>query len=252
MSRPEKTLPVMNHGAKFAVLPALLLALAALVWAGSDVWKTKPFQQWDAADIKKIVTDSPWARVIRINAPWKSGQAGDSSGSASGLKHGQGSGGSDEDDDSSGPTQAAFIIRWVSSRTVRAAALRGTVLAGQLKQEDAEKQLAQRVDVYQVLVAGPDMRPFESTDETILKNNAELIARKTKQKIAPSKVQISRSSDGKKVQGIVFSFPKKSDTGESTISPDEKTVTFSCTAGAVKIETSFEISKMQDMQGRDL
>jgi hypothetical protein len=248
----SKTLALVNGRPRFAAIPVLLLVLAALVWAGSDPWKTKPFQQWDAADIKKIVTDSPWARVIRINAPWKSGQAADSSGSASGLKHGQGSGGSDDDDESSSPTQAAFIVRWVSSRTVRAAALRGAVLAGQLKEEEAERELAQPVEVYQVLVAGPDMKPFESADETILKNNTEFIAKKTKQKIAPSKVQISHSADGKKVQGVVFSFPRKSDTGESTISPDEKMVTFSCTVGAAKIEMSFDISKMQDMQGRDL
>ncbi len=239
----------MNSRAKLAAIPALLLVFAALVWAGSDPWKTKPFQQWDAADVKRIVTDSPWARVIRINAPWKSGQSGDSSGS--GLKHGQGSGGSDDDDDSS-PTQAAFIVRWVSSRTVRAAALRGAVLGGQLKEEEAERELAQQSDVYQVLVAGPDMKPFDSVDETMLKNNTELVAKKTKEKFAPSKVQISRSPDGKKIQGVVFSFPRKSETGESTIASDEKTVNFSCAAGTAKIETSFEISKMQDMQGRDL
>lgn len=249
MSRTKKTSAFVNNRGKFVAVPVFFLALAVLVCAGSDPWKTKPFQQWDAADVKRIVTDSPWARVIRINAPWKSGQAGDSSGS--GLKHGQGSGGSDEDDDSS-PTQAAFIVRWVSSRTVRAAALRGAVIGGQLKEEEAERELAQQTDVYQVLVAGPDMKPFDSVDETMLKNNTELVAKKTKEKIAPSKVQISRSPDGKKIQGVVFSFPKKSETGESTIAPDEKTVNFSCTAGPAKIEMSFDISKMQDMQGRDL
>lgn len=250
MYRALKTSAPVNVRLKLSAIPAFLLVLAALVWAGGDPWKSKPFQQWDAADVKRIVTDSPWARVIRINAPWKSGQAGDS-GSASGLKHGAGSG-SDDDDESSSPTQAAFLVRWVSSRTVRAAALRGAVLGGQLKQEEAERELAQPLDVYQVLLAGPDMKPFDAVDETMLKNNTELVAKKTKEKIAPAKVQISRSPDGKKIQGIVFSFPKKSETGESTIAPDEKTVNFSCIAGAAKIEMIFDISKMQDMQGRDL
>src|SRR5580704_11005578 len=56
------------------------LLLAALVWAGDDPWKAKPYQQWDAKDVRKVLDASPWARNVQVAAPWISaGDAGDAS-----------------------------------------------------------------------------------------------------------------------------------------------------------------------------
>jgi hypothetical protein len=143
-------------------------------------------------------------------------------------------------------------VRWVSSRTLQRAAARSAELAGQLKPEDAEKQLANLPDVYEVAVSGPDMRPFQSADEDTLKKSAVLVEKKTKQKISPTKVQVSRSADGTKVQAVAFIFPKKSDNGEPSIPEDEKGIDFNYDLNGAKIRASFDISKMQDNQGRDL
>jgi hypothetical protein len=35
--------------------------LVVLVWAG-DAWKDKAYQQWDKADLQKILNDSPGSR----------------------------------------------------------------------------------------------------------------------------------------------------------------------------------------------
>lgn len=240
------------------------LLLAALVWASGDPWKSKPYQQWDAKDVRKVLDASPWVRSVQVEAPWISADdAGDadSGGTSSqpapvrpGPNPRTGLGGSGADAGAGGPQTAVatYLVRWTSSRTVREAVLRNLILAGQMKEDAAAEQLAQPVETYEIVVAGPDMKPFQSVDEKILEHGAFLMDRKTKQKIAPSSVKIQNSEDGKKIQSIAFIFPKKSDSGISTIGADVKAVDFLCVVTNVKIEVSFDTSKMSDTLGRDL
>ena len=65
-------------------------------------------------------------------------------------------------------------------------------------------------------------------------------------------MKIQNSEDGKKIQSVAFFFPKKSDSGISTVAADEKVVDFQCVVTNVKIEASFDTSKMADTVGRDL
>lgn len=252
------------------LIGSVVMVLTAVVFAGNDPWKSKPYQQWDEKDVRKILGDSPWSKVIQVDATWKNRKdlsADDTSQPtttntppptakmgqsppASANPGGTPAGGAVDSGNSA--SQASFVVRWVSSRTLQRAAARSAELAGQLKPEDAEKQLANPPDVYEVAVIGPDMRPFQSADEDALKLSAALIDKKSKQKISPSKVEISRAADGKKVQALAFIFPKKAGDGEPAIPEDEKSVDFNCDINGAKIRASFDISKMQDNQGRDL
>jgi hypothetical protein len=250
------------------------LLTAALLFAGGDPWKSKPYQQWDDKDVKRILEDSPWAKIVKVDVTWKAGKdssTGDVGGPApatnqqvpagGGGKMGGGASpaapgtntpvaGAGDSGGSSG--QASFLVRWVSSKTVEKAVYRKAELAGTMKPEDAEKELAKNLDVYELVVFGPDMKPFQSADEDVLKASADLIVKKTKQKISPYKVEISRSPDGKKVTAVAFAFLRKAANGEPTIADDEKGVEFNCFVGGAKIRATFDISKMQDTQGRDL
>lgn len=262
---------------KVILVSSALLIVAALVFAGGDPWKAKPYQQWDDKDVKKILEDSPWAKVIQVDVNWKAskdngadmgGPAATNQPAPAGTNQpmatgGKTMGGSPATPAPSAPVagygdagsssgQAAFLVRWVSSRTVEKAVFRKSELAGQMKSEDAEKELAKQVDVYELVVFGPDMTPFKSADEDTLKTAAYLVDKKTKEKISPYKVQVTRSEDGTKVQAVAFAFPKKSTNGEPTIPDAEKDVEFSCFVGGAKIRASFDLSKMQDTQGRDL
>jgi hypothetical protein len=251
---------------KILLSGCVVLLLAALVWAGGDPWKSKPYQQWDAKDVRKVLDGSPWARSVQVEAPWLNGDAaagGTDGGSTSqpgparggqSPRTGPGGGGA-ADAASGGPQTAAlamFLVRWSSSRTIREAVIRNLVLAGQMSDDAAAQELAKPVDTYEIVVAGPDMKPFQSVDEKILQNGAFLIDRKTKQKVAPSGVKIQNSEDGKKIQSVAFFFPKKSDSGISTVAADEKIVDFLCVVTNVKIDASFDTSKMMDSLGRDL
>jgi hypothetical protein len=240
------------------------LLLAALVWAGDDPWKAKPYQQWDAKDVHKVLDSSPWARNVQVAAPWIStGDAGDApSGGVSSqagpptMRSAQapqpGASGAGDIGPGAQTATVTFVVRWASSRTVREALLRNAILAGQIHEDAAAQQLSQPVDTYEIVVAAPDMKPFQSVDEKILEHSAFLVDRKTKQKVAPTGVKIRNSDDGKKVESVAFFFPKKSDTGVATIAAEEKTVDFLCVVTNVKIEASFDVSKMSDTLGRDL
>ncbi len=246
---------------------AAILVAASLIWAAGDPWKSKPYQQWDSKDIQKIFNDSPWSRVLQVGNPVTvtHGPGGDSDmpGNSSNRNLVTRPGEDPHDRqtpaspntqavDSSAPAQSLYVFRWVSSRTIRAAALRKDVLSGQRKDDDIAKQVALPLDTYQILVAGTYMGAFQSADEARLKGVTFLQTKKKKEKIAPSEVKIERGPDGKSVQSVVFSFPKKTAAGEPTLSPDEKGADFSTAAGGQKIGTSFDFAKMEDLQGRDL
>jgi hypothetical protein len=130
--------------------------------------------------------------------------------------------------------------------------LRSAVLAGRMKEVDAEKQAALPLEVYQVMVAGQDMKPFQEADEKSLTEKTYLLTKKTKQKIAAVGAEFQRGPDGKTVQAVAFAFPRKTARGEETIASDEKNVEFYCSMAGTNFRASFEISKMDDARGRDL
>ena len=261
---------------KAILVSSAALIAAALVFAGGDPWKSKPYQQWDDKDVKRVLEDSPWAKIVQVDVTWKAGKDSSSgdigapapaanqqvpAGGGGGKTIGGGSSpaapaantpvaGAGDSGSSSG--EASFLVRWVSSRTVEKAVYRKAELAGTIKPEEAEKELAKNFDVYELVVFGPDMKPFQSADEDILKTSTGLILKKTKQKISPYKIEITRSPDGKKVTAVAFAFLRKAANGEPTIADDEKGVEFNCFVGGAKIRATFDISRMQDTQGRDL
>lgn len=247
---------------KLFLCGSFALLLAAMVWAGDDPWKAKPYQQWDAKDIRKVLDASPWARNVQVPAPWISaGDALDADGTRAASQPGPmrsaqapQPGGDRAGDLGSGAQTATvtFVVRWASSRTVREALVRSAILAGQIQEDAAAQQLAQPVETYEIVIAAPDMKPFQSVDEKILEHGTFLMDRKTKQKVVPTGVKILNSEDGKKVQSVAFFFPRKSDSGVATIGDDVKAVDFQCVVTNVKIEASFDASKMSDKLGRDL
>ena len=238
----------------------LVIGFAALLaWAGGDPWKSKPFQQWDEKDVRRILTDSPWAKPVQIHAPWMMDNSTASLGTPTSANQsrpigtlGGGAAAGPVIDPKQQIPLAAFVVRWFSARTIRTAGLRGLVLSGQLKQDDAEKQAAQEPGAYQVLIAGPDMTPFDSADEKSLKSDAFLVTKKSKQRIQAIAVDVQKSPDRKSAKAVIYSFPIKSAGGESTINADEKIVDFLCTIGGAKVQATFDLSKMEDKQGRDL
>ena len=249
-----------------------VVLLAGNVFAG-DPWKDKSFKQWDEKDVRRVLMDSPWAKEVRVNAPWRGsggpGMAPSGPAAAGGGGYGESatggmpmggapsSGRASEADQEAGSPQAVFVVRWVSSRAVREAMARGAVLRG-TPEAEAEQIIAQDVPEYVLVVLGRDMTPFAKADENALKEKSYLLMKKTKAKFAPTRVKIQypRSSPDQAagasgISAVVFYFAKKTPTGEPALAADEKSAEFVCDVGGAQIKTNFELQKMAGPQGPD-
>jgi len=88
--------------------------------------------------------------------------------------------------------------------------------------------------------------------EATLKENSYLLAKSSKQRINSNHVELVRTTDGKRIKGVIFHFPKKTPTSQPIFSPDEKDLRFISRVGAVEINASFDLRKMVDKEGLDL
>lgn len=263
-----KSVPASKSGRMPALLGLLasVFILASLASAGGDPWKSKPYQQWDDKDIEKVVRFSPWSRTVVIEATWEplnDSELAAVNGTTPGATVGtQGSGGAKGGTSTALPSEhstartrgedASFSVYWMSSRTMRAAMARKSVLHAGKDPAEADKFVNQSLDTYVVLLQCDDMAPFMRNDEKFFQSRASLIVKSTKQKIDPSQVAFQRDKDGKKVVGVLFTFPKKGPNGEETISPQEKGVEFDCKIGNSLLKAPFEPQKMDDAKGSDL
>lgn len=237
-----------------AIIFALLLALP--LWAG-DPWKDKSYKDWDEKDVRKILNDSPWSKKIQVGGGIHPSLEPPEGGAN--VAGGGGEGGGEDEDEAKGASNekededeaAVFLVRWASSRTIREAWVRGQVLGGRIPQADIEKRLPPPNDDYQLILFGPKMSLFEKSDEAALKARTYLSTKKSKQKVASSQVEIVRSSDGKKINGLIFHFPKQAGPGQPLITSDEKELKFVTRAGDAEIKASFDPQKMVDSQGPD-
>ncbi|HKT67822.1 MAG TPA: hypothetical protein VJP83_00230, partial [Terriglobales bacterium] len=114
---------------------ALAMLLSASAW-GRDPWKDKNFNNWDANDVRKILYDSPWSkRVSRTTLQAQEGPAEDVSGVDMMDTH------SKEAEAGGDTQQTVFVVRWVSSRTLREAWTRSLVLQKQISAESVDQHL---------------------------------------------------------------------------------------------------------------
>lgn len=239
------------------------LAFVAIALASDPPWKGKPYDQWTDKDLEKIFTDSPWARIATVTRTWapltsKEGAASDPAGGAQpnspmpGGRPGGPGGGTAPSGAGGSPSgdELRFNVYWASSRTMRAASARKSVLHGE-KDLDVAKYANEPQEEYQVVVQSEDMAPFVRHDESFYQANSFLDVKKTKQKISPSHVRYERDEKGL-VGAAVFFFPKKTASGELTLPSDEKNVEFNCKIEGSRLRVNFDPQKMLDSQGPSL
>lgn len=249
---------------KFIGVIAAGMLIAAAVFA-SDAWKDKDFQNWDQKDVQKILTDSPWAKKFEggggagtargggapnmqsMGGPGMGGGVADSPGHS---ENSSGGGGGGQQRQGRGQGQQMILtITWNSSRTVREAMARKQELAGTLP-DVARKGLSEDPSDYGVEVTGANIMAFGRIQQDTLKAHTYLMPKAAKEKVAPANIVIQRGPDGRPA-GIIFQFAKKTDSGEPTIAPNEKSVEFFTQAGSTAVKVQFDISKMTDKHGAD-
>jgi hypothetical protein len=232
---------------------AVALFLAIDLWAG-DPWRQKSNKVWNENDVRKILNESPWAKRIEVeggqmtHTSFAAHEEGATREGDAGEEAERGGGRGDENERG----RITLVIRWVSSRTLRQAWVRGEVLKKRISETDTAKFLPLPSDDSQLLIVGPDMSLFEKLDADTLQANTFLLRTKSKQRISPSTVQIVRLPDGKGIKGIVFHFPKKLLASPSTLPIDDSDLKFVIQAGTTEIKASFDLQKMVDNDGIDL
>lgn len=221
----------------------LVLLLAVSAWA-RDPWKDKSYKNWDASDVRKILYDSPWSkRITRTALEAPDAPAEDVSGvDMMGTHSREAQAGGDTQ-------QAVFVVRWVSSRTLREAWARSLVLQKQISPESVDQHLPPAPGEFLLAVVGPSMAAFEHADEATLKSKSYLAV--SKQKISPGRVELDRARDGK-ISGVVFHFPRADSAGRPLIAGNEKNVRFVERGAATGFEADFNPRQMVDSQGPDL
>lgn len=237
------------------VFAALVLGVSLAAFP-SDPWKDKDYKTWTAEEVQKILWESPWVRMVEVSAPWLKGptphvlmpMATDCNGrpdmSRSERTPASWATGSTE-------SIVVYQVTWQSARTVRSAKFRQASLCGRADMERGDDILDQEQDNYVVVVNSPDMTPFESIDDDAWGKNSYLFFKKTGKKIAPDSVVPLRYGS-KAIHSLTFKFPKKSESGEPLLTPDEREIEFASQAGKFSLRTRFQVQKMMVKDKPDL
>jgi len=258
LHHPNQSLNFGSAKATAAFIFASLVFLAVAL-ASDPPWKGKPYDQWTDKDLEKIFTDSPWARIGTVTRTWapltsKEGAGGGAQPTSPmpGARPGGPGGvappsGSDAGAAATGD-ELRFNVYWASSRIMRAASARKSVLHGGKQDVDVAKYAGEPQEEYQIVVQSEDMAPFVRHDESFYQANSFLDVKKTKQKISPSHVRYESDEKGL-VAAAVFSFPKKTAAGEPTVPSGEKNVEFNCKIEGSRLRVNFDPQKMVDQSG---
>jgi hypothetical protein len=263
MAKPARTTARANLKIKLppTILASILFAsLGCALYASGEVWKTKPYTQWDEKDVAEILHSSPWVKLNLPDlgsaqlstAPVDNGPLG-AGAPATGRTNPATATVAPKPDNSEGPAAGGesktYNVFWWSARTIREALVQQAVLRHQATPESGERSLAAIPDTYQILVSAPNMTTIEAHGPEALKDGAFIELKKSKRKIKPTDVVFQRASG--KVIGAVFSFPKKDANGAPEIEPDEKQIEFNLRAPGIWLRASFNPKQMSDMQGPD-
>ena len=167
----------------------LCLAGVAL---GEDFWIRKEYTQWSDEEVRKMITDSPWARDVTVRAPASAlGGRGRGSGSRAaadvetnavgGGRGGRGRGGRGGGGDSDGGESEVFLtlkISWRSALPMKEAVLNSRGITG----AEAQRTLVQEEKEYVIVVSGlPErlaatVRNSSQLQRSVLKTGKRTIA----------------------------------------------------------------------------
>ena len=232
---------------------AAVLAIAAACVIAANPWSSKPFDQWTAAEVRKILNDSPWAKAAHVpHYPYLNG---DKPEVGAELKVGK------VPADSLAPAGDAetlarqpdttVVVRWNSSLTVRHALYRDAILRGVPQAEAAERFLNSAPDSIEFSMAGaasllPPSEPSSLVPETYL----QLLP--SGRKVPATAASVSEPIDSRGTHGYTFRFPRAISDGTPTISHDTDRVLFVCRMGVRVFRAEFKTSEMIGRDGADV
>ncbi len=239
------------------IITILSWITVSMAYAG-EPWIEKSWTDWTDRDIRKILTDSPWAHSAPVPYhPLKSGEDPEIEASTPVISVGRVPDYSPDKPSPSGQIDShpvfrpdqAFFIRWSSAKIVRKALL---LEKGLRKPSSAQlKELEGVAREYLITVHSDPLNHLPPAYETRLMQNSELSPKKGK-RVRPVRVVIRYVAGSPDPDSFEFYFNRTDKTGRDLISPNEEQVDFKAQVGPRIFRARFNPQKMRDEQGQDL
>jgi hypothetical protein len=230
----------------------ILLCLGALIVAttalAEDFWIKKEYMQWSDDEVKKILTDSPWAKDITVSAPMAALGGGaraatqtDSSdetgggGGRRGGRGGRGGGGGFGDGGGSSDALVTLTISWRSALPLRKALVRSRLGAGAAVPAEAEQLVKNDDPDYVIVVTGVPTGLARTLQNPALLEKTTIRAGK-KPPVAARGMDVQphqRSVD------LIYVFPKT-----QPIMADDKEVEIVLKLGQIETKKKFNLKEM--------
>jgi hypothetical protein len=230
----------------------------SMVYAG-EPWIEKSWIDWTDRDIRKILTDSPWAHSAPVPyPPLRSGEDIEIDASPPALSVGHVP---DYSPDKQAPASQldshpvfrpdqVFVIRWSSAKIIRKALL--------LKNESHRPSSTQLKELegvpkeYLITVHSDPLNHLPLAYETRLMENSELSLRIGRIKVRPIRVIIRYVAESQDPDSFEFYFNHTDQTGRDLISPKEDQIDFKAQVGPRIFRARFNPQKMRNGHGQDL
>jgi hypothetical protein len=232
---------------------AAVLAIAAVCVLAANPWSGKPFDQWTAAEVRKILNNSPWAKPAHVpHYPYLNGDKPEVGAQLKVGKVPADSLAPPEDADTlARKPDATVVVCWNSSQTVRHALYRDAILRGVPQAEAAERFLNSAQDSIEFAMVGagsllPPSEPSSLVPETYL----QLLP--SDRKVPAVAAYVSEPIDSRGTHGYTFRFPRALTDGSATISRETSRVLFVCRMGVRVFRAQFKTSEMIGRDGVDV
>ncbi len=214
-----------------------LLAGVALVAA--DFWAEKDFTTWYDKEVEKMLTDSPWAKQVRIIVAGTLTEEGQPIFTPSTTPNIPGECGGEQFD---AIRRTKVTVTWTSALPIKQALVRQAIGRDAPIPPESQQALALDEPVYAVTIFGvPPTFTWLATMSDALKAET-ILKRKDQAPIAPEEVRLFRDAGNQSIS-VVFLFPKT-----EAITLEDRDVELITKLGDVDIKKKF---KLADMVFRD-
>ena len=218
---------------------ALFVSAAALA---EDFWDKKAYTQWSDEELRKIITNSPWAKDVTISAP-QSALGGPprgatpsadvetgGGGGGRGRRGGGGGGGG-----GGGDALITLNISWRSALPLKQALVKSRQVAGVAIPPELQQALTREEPNYIIVLSGLPARMAQSVQNPELLKQS-VLRRGKKQPIGLAGVEFQPRTQS---VDVIFAFPRT-----DRITADDKEIEVFLKLGQLEVKRKFSLKDM--------
>ena len=225
-------------------LTALLVASAAL---GEDFWIKKEYMQWTDEEVKKLMTNSPWAKDVTVSAPVaalggrgqrsakESGDPDDENTGGGGRGRGRGRGGGGGGGGGAVEALLTLNVSWRSALPLRKAIVRSRLGVAAAVPPEAQQLITKDQEDYVIVVSGVPVGMSSTIRNPIVLGKSTLKVGKNAP-VAPKGVDFQTRTQS---VDVIFIFPKS-----QPIAADEKEAEVILKLDQIEAKRKFNLKDM--------